>query len=95
MEWPCSGQASASEYWSSSPGMPSGSWRSGRSQKPTLPCASLVACSTASAMRPREFSRMTMRSTTTSTVCLSFFSSLISSSSSRTSPSTRTREKPS
>ena len=38
---------------------------------------------------------MTMRSTTTSTVCLSFFSSLISSSSSRTSPSTRTREKPS
>ena len=61
----------------------------------TSPSASAIAVSTESVSRWRRSSFITSRSTTTSIVCLNFLSSSISSSSSRCSPSTLTRVKPS
>ena len=60
-----------------------------------MPSASATAVSTESASRLRSSGRMIRRSTTTEMSCLYFLSSTISSSSSRSSPSTFTRVKPS
>ena len=60
-----------------------------------IPSASATAVSTESASRLRVSGFMTSRSTTTEMSCLNFLSRTISSSSSRTSPSTFTRAKPS
>src|SRR5215204_2086508 len=83
---PCSGQAKRSENVSSSPSTTS---------TLTRPSASASAVSTESVRRWRRSDFMESRSTTTSIVCLNFLSSVISSSRSRTSPSTFTRVKPS
>ncbi len=61
----------------------------------TSPSASWAAVSMESVSRRRRPSFMTRRSTTTATSCLYFLSRSICSSSSRTSPSTLTRVKPS
>ena len=61
----------------------------------TRPSARAAAVSTESVSRRRRPSFMTSRSTTTAMSCLNFLSSSMSSSSSRTSPSTLTRVKPS
>ena len=61
----------------------------------TIPSASATAVSIESARRLRTSARITSRSTTTAMSCLNFLSSAISSSSSRSSPSTFTRAKPS
>ncbi len=60
-----------------------------------MPVARRSVVSTESVRRVRTSGLTTMRSTTTSTVCLRFLSSSILSLSSRISPSTRTRAKPS
>ena len=60
-----------------------------------IPSASATAVSTESASRLRVSGFITSRSTTTEMSCLNFLSRTMSSSSSRTSPSTFTRVKPS
>ena len=108
MEWPCSGHANASENrCSPSPKppvapedarlpSPSGLPSSPRTWTRTRPSASLVASSTASAMRLVALSLSCTRSTTTSMKCLIFLFSVRGSPSSRTtSPSMRTRLNPS
>ena len=60
-----------------------------------IPSASATAVSTESASRLRESGFMISRSTITAMSCLNFLSRTISSSSSRISPSTFTRVKPS
>ena len=85
-ETPCSGQANRSEKVSSSPSTTSIT---------TSPSASATAVSIDCASRVRRSAFITSRSTTTSIVCLNFLSRTISSSSSRCSPSTFTRVKPS
>ncbi len=85
-ETPCSGQAKFSEKRWLSPSTTS---------TPTRPSASEVAVSTDWVRRCRRSGLSTSRSTTTSIVCLNFLSRTISSSSSRCSPSTLTRVKPS
>ena len=70
--------------------LPSGSTSTSR-----MPSASATAVSTESASRLRSSGRMISRSTTTEMSCLNFLSRTISSSSSRSSPSTLTRVKPS
>ncbi len=65
------------------------------SSSSTIPSASRSAVSIESASRLRRSDFMISRSTTTEMSCLNFLSSLISSSSRRSSPSIFTREKPS
>ena len=85
-ETPWSGQANFSEKSIGSPSTTSIA---------TSPSASAAAVSTDCARRVRRSAFITSRSTTTSIECLNFLSRTISSSSSRGSPSTFTREKPS
>ena len=85
-ETPWSGQAKFSEKRSVSPSTTS---------MATSPSASAAAVSIDCARRWRRSGFITSRSTTTSIWCLSFLSRVISSSSSRCSPSTLTRVNPS